>query len=320
MAGKVSVDVEKIKNCFKELSSEALELYLNAEVPETDSAPSPLTFLREWVLYNRPLVVRGGVCHWPACQKWSNSYLRERLGDAPVTITCTPNGLADAPQGDLFVMPEERSSTLGDFIDIIEDKRKQEGVFYIQKQNSNLTQEFPQLLQDIEEDIPWATEALGKRPDAVNFWMGDSGAVTSMHKDPYENIYCVVRGQKNIILHPPTDLPWVPYKKYKPAVYKYFEEFRKFEIVKCDDDSPEVPWVAVDPLNPDLETFPDYANATKIQVTLGAGDLLYLPSFWFHHLTQSDDVIAVNFWYDMEFDIKYNYYNLLSNMKQLCMK
>jgi len=128
MAGKVSVDVERIKNCFKELSSEALELYLNAEVPETDSAPSPLTFLREWVQYNRPLVVRGGVCHWPACQKWSNSYLRERLGDAPVTITCTPNGLADAPQGDLFVMPEERSSTLGDFIDIIEDKKKQEGV------------------------------------------------------------------------------------------------------------------------------------------------------------------------------------------------
>ena len=25
---------------------------------------------------------------------------------------------------------------------------------------------------------------------------GDKRAVTSMHKDPYENIYCVVRGYK----------------------------------------------------------------------------------------------------------------------------
>ena len=27
--------------------------------------------------------------------------------------------------------------------------------------------------------------------------------------------------------------------------------------------------------------------------------------------------LAVNYWYDMEFDIKYNYYNLLQSLKQL---
>ena len=41
----------------------------------------------------------------------------------------------------------------------------------------------------------------------------------SVHKDPYENIYCVVRGHKDIILQPPTDLPWVPYRSLTPAMY-----------------------------------------------------------------------------------------------------
>lgn len=52
-------------------------------------------------------------------------------------------------------------------------------IAYIQKQNSNLTKEFPELLNDISANVPWANEAFGSIPDAVNFWMGDERAVTS---------------------------------------------------------------------------------------------------------------------------------------------
>jgi jumonji domain-containing protein 7 len=75
-------------------------------------------------------------------------------------------------------------------------------VFFF-SQNSNLTEEFEALLEDTRE-LEWARVAFGKAPDAVNFWMGDGRAVTSTHKDPYENIYCVVRGYKDFILFPPT--------------------------------------------------------------------------------------------------------------------
>lgn len=50
---------------------------------------------------------------------------------------------------------------------------------YIQKQNSNLTLDFPELLPDVFSDIPFASKAFNKKPDAVNFWMGDKRAVTS---------------------------------------------------------------------------------------------------------------------------------------------
>lgn len=51
-------------------------------------------------------------------------------------------------------------------------------VCYMQRQNSNLTEEMSELLPDVRELI-WAEKVFGKPPDAVNFWMGDERAVTS---------------------------------------------------------------------------------------------------------------------------------------------
>lgn len=50
--------------------------------------------------------------------------------------------------------------------------------------------------------------------------MGDSRAITSMHKDPYENIYCVISGFKDFILIPPTDVHLVPRQSYQSAIYE----------------------------------------------------------------------------------------------------
>lgn len=50
---------------------------------------------------------------------------------------------------------------------------------YIQRQNSNLTEDFGELLLDVEKEVAFASEAFNKSPDAVNFWMGDARAVTS---------------------------------------------------------------------------------------------------------------------------------------------
>lgn len=39
----------------------------------------------------------------------------------------------------------------------------------------------------------------------------DDAFTVSVHKDHYENLYCVVSGEKNFILLPPTDRPFIPY-------------------------------------------------------------------------------------------------------------
>ena len=79
-----------------------------------------------------------------------------------MTVAVTPNGYADAITDGKFVMPEERRMTFADFLDILDDPDKHNGVFYVQKQNSNLTEEFGHIMGDVETDIGWGTEAFGE--------------------------------------------------------------------------------------------------------------------------------------------------------------
>ncbi|XP_045119635.1 bifunctional peptidase and (3S)-lysyl hydroxylase Jmjd7-like isoform X1 [Portunus trituberculatus] len=304
----------KIKEALLKLSTEANELYLNSQVPVLDAVPSPLEFYRDWVASNKPVILQGVTKHWPALTKWTPDYLRARLGEKEVSVAVTPNGYADAPNGRYFVMPEERQMKFGKFLDIMEDPDSQPGIFYIQKQNSNFTEEFSEIMSDAAPEIPWFSEALGRSPDAVNFWMGDERAVTSMHKDHYENIYCVIRGYKDFILLPPTDSPWVPYRAYKPATYK---ETTPGNFTIEPSPGEEVPWICIDPLNPDFVSFPQYRHASPVCCRVKAGEALFLPSLWYHHVRQSQGCLAVNFWYDMEYDLRYNYHKLLQSLSWL---
>lgn len=81
-----------------------------------------------------------------------------------------------------------------------------------------------------------------------------------MHKDHYENIYCVVSGEKEFILHPPTDLPWIPYKNYPVATYKEIEPKKWTTIqdnIECKvnaiNEPRTVSWIDIDPLKPNYD-------------------------------------------------------------------
>lgn len=102
-----------------------------------------------------------------------------------ITVAITPNGYADGissshPSGtEYFVMPEEHIMTMDEFMNRLDDVNDKH-VYYIQKQNSNLIEDFPELHEDIDEStLMFASEAFNKQPDAVNFWMGDKRAITS---------------------------------------------------------------------------------------------------------------------------------------------
>ncbi|XP_052741408.1 uncharacterized protein LOC112056946 [Bicyclus anynana] len=317
---------QPVKGILKKPMPIKYTLYLGSDVAETNLI-EPLQFYRDYVSKNIPVIIRGGCAEWPAVQKWNSHYFRKTLGEKKVTVALTPNGLADGITQDLngteyFVMPQEVQMSMSEFLDMLEAKRDNL-IPYIQRQNSNLTEDFSELMVDVEQDVSFASQAFNKKPDAVNFWMGDERAVTSMHKDPYENIYCVIDGHKDFILIPPTDIPYVPYKRYPQAEFRRSHDL--WDIVPLDREHPNdnsdalddismkngLPWICIDPLNPDLVKYPSYVKAHKFKVRVHKGDCLYLPSLWFHHVTQSHGCIAVNYWYDMDFDIKYCYFKML---------
>lgn len=79
--------------------------------------------------------------------------------------------------------------------------------------------EYLPLYKDVEPDIPWARVALGRKPDAINFWLGNSRSVTSLHRDNYENIYVQAVGFKYVVLLPPSEMPCVNEQELLAATY-----------------------------------------------------------------------------------------------------
>lgn len=181
----------------------------------------------------------------------------------------------------------------------------------METENGNLPTEYSALLPDVPADISFAREALDQPADAINFWLGNGLSTTALHKDNYENVYLQIRGQKHFVLLSPMEMPCVneqPVRRgrYVPRPSSSPEPEAQLGLEVCvDDAAAPIPAPTWDPDAPSQRTTPYSHLASPLRVTLEEGDLLYLPSMWYHKVSQSGGdegfACAVNYWYDMEF-------------------
>lgn len=268
-----------------------------------------------------------------------------------VTVAVTPNGRADAVCNieagstsnllqPYFVLPCERQMQMSDFLEHLVHQQPssqqdtsceaqenngsppdQQEIMYLQQQNGNFTSHFPELLGDIDPEMPWASQAFGTSPDAVNLWIGNDQSVTSFHKDHYENLYAVVTGEKTFTLLAPCDAYRMHLAHYPVATC--CDPPQGLQIVPSPDGE-HVRWSPIEDLASDgsneeyKQQYPAYFDPLlpkPFRVTVRAGEVLYLPSLWWHQVEQTAGkdsmVIAVNYWYDMQFDCKYAYFQLV---------
>lgn len=93
-----------------------------------------------------------------------------------------------------------------------------------------------------------------------------------------------------------------------------------------------IPWIPIDPLNlppSDIlaSEYPYYQYSHPLTVTVSAGEMLYLPAGWFHHVRQECGVwddgqvapcTAVNYWFDMDYEgEKYVMREMLGRLVQM---
>jgi peptidyl-lysine (3S)-dioxygenase / protease len=66
-----------------------------------------------------------------------------------------------------------------------------------------------------------------------------------------------------------------------------------------------------------MQEFPLLKYAHPIhEVRVQAGELLYLPALWFHRVTQSQETVGLNYWYNMNFNSPHwCYFQLVSQLK-----
>ncbi|KIW88465.1 uncharacterized protein Z519_11034 [Cladophialophora bantiana CBS 173.52] len=221
-------------------------------------------------------------------------------------------GEAEAEQ--IFLQPATTSMTLSTLIDRlcpsnVSPSPSPSPVYYLQSQNSNLhTSPLSRLLPSLPPTPPPFSAAVLGAPEAVNLWIGNASSVTSTHRDPYENLYLVVKGRKRFVLFSPVEEVCLHAQRVRTGRWRWVfvddddGEKGKFEVVMDDDDDDDdddgnddndndnrIPWIPIDPLRPPPATsqkFPYYRHARPLSVTVSEGEILYLPAGWFHHVSQ----------------------------------
>lgn len=61
----------------------------------------------------------------------------------------------------------------------------------------------------------------------------------------------------------------------------------------------------VDVMDPDLEKFPRFKLAQPYSTELKAGEALYIPSFWWHHLYHTEPSVSINFWWSQGWQLPF---------------
>ncbi|XP_078175408.1 2-oxoglutarate (2OG) and Fe(II)-dependent oxygenase superfamily protein isoform X2 [Carex rostrata] len=133
-------------------------------------------------------------------------------------------------------------------------------------------------LEVLKEDIQTPVFIENKSLASINFWMNRAHSRSSTHYDPRHNILCVVAGQKEVTLWPPSACRFL----YPMPIYG---EASNHSAVSLE--------------NPDLSVHPRAKHMKKYsaKVILNPGDALFIPEGWFHQVDSSDLTIAVNFWW-----------------------
>jgi hypothetical protein len=238
------------------------------------------------VAANRPVVLRGALSNWPWVTSGADglprlAYLREKVGDVAVTYAEVPEQYGGRlaygegqTQDPSFA---EIHSGLHAFCALLEQKLASASPRIVYLQSVSVPETMPALSDELV--LPF----LGglQQRDGPRVWIGHGGQKTALHYDAYNNLACLVAGRKRFTLFPPDQLPnlYVGSLSRTPA---------------------GAPVSLVDPAHPDLERFPRFRAALeRVQVIdLAAGDALFLPAYWFHHVESFDLNILVNFWWD----------------------
>jgi hypothetical protein len=118
-------------------------------------------------------------------------------------------------------------------------------------------------------------------PDvAPRIWLGNR-VVTPAHVDEWNNIGCVVAGRRRFTLFPP-------------------DQIGNLYIGPLDFAPTGAAMSLVSLKNPDFERYPKFREALAAAhvAELGAGDALYIPPLWWHHVESLEPFnVLVNYWW-----------------------
>jgi histone arginine demethylase JMJD6 len=241
--------------------------------------------LRQLAGYGMPVIVTGAMNSWPALSRWSFGWFKTRYGS---------DNVAPRIYGRMELA---RLMKLSDFLDYLDEPEAESPGLWVdpktrypckgpgEKPSSPLYlawsvfADHPELLEDIElspkfvEDwLPFLPEAFHNVIDqatryfSAGVMIGPRDAQVGLHYDVLEThaYLAQIIGRKKCVLFSPED---------SDALYDG----------------------KVNPDAPDFEKFQKFRSATAYEGTLHPGEILFIPSRWWHYVVALEKTITVNY-------------------------
>lgn len=230
---------------------------------------------RRFAFNSKPVVISGAALEWPAMSALTPEALKNNFGEVDIPVRRSDDELAEffGPRQDT---PRPRiMMRLREYIEIAETTSRSEprppfaGNIDILHDPAVAKQ-----LSEVLASCPFPDWMPAESTSAYRLWIGAAGQRSTIHNDAYHNFNAQIVGRKRFILFAPTQ---------HDAMYPVFLNSG------C--------WASpIDPNKPDLGKYPKYERAEGFECELSAGDVLYLPRFWWHYADATTVCVNVNRW------------------------
>lgn len=244
------------------------------------------TFARDVAGGYEPIILRGQVAHWAGVEA-------ARHGDAAAAGYLAGLGDGGRPLDVLVGAPDMRGRFFyrGDQLDGFNFHREKAPLQALLEQLMRMA-EVPEgqrhtLYADAataQDHLPgWARDNSLDLPlggATPRLWIGNA-TQTATHYDGSVNLACVVAGRRRFILFPPEQLP-------------------NLYVGPLDRTLAGPPASMVDPLAPDFDRYPRFAEALRHArvAEMEPGDAIFIPAIWWHHVQSFGTLnILCNYWW-----------------------
>lgn len=216
-------------------------------------------------LLKQPLIFRGVAKDWDAVKKWDKKFFREHYANTPVTIIDNP-GLVDKDAENTF-----KHTSFGEYFDEVENDPTKYLRF------SRVLDHNPTLLKDLNLDWLRKFKYGWSMGEQTFMFIGEENTKTPTHAGLTHTIFIQVKGRKKWTVCAPNERFFLDPVADR-VLYFYTDA----------DPNAGAPYNPKYPLTPHVK---------KYEFILEEGDVLWLPSLYWHYVENLTPTIGVAFKY-----------------------